>query len=73
MQYTVQILVLLGQPAGEAESTARGPSQVEHEKSRTGERTIMASRIRKVQIFSFLLTSMLVCCCQLVNYCCCCC
>lgn len=30
-------LVLLGQPAGEAESTARGPSQVEHEKSRTGE------------------------------------
>lgn len=25
MQYTVQILVLLGQPAGEAESTARGP------------------------------------------------
>lgn len=25
-------LVLLGQPAGEAESTARGPSQVEHEK-----------------------------------------
>lgn len=37
MRYTVQILVLLGQPAGEAVSTARGPSQAEHEKSRTGE------------------------------------
>lgn len=65
MQYTVQISVLLGQPAGEAESTARGPSQVEHEKSRTGEVLwLLGSERCRFFIFHFCYSPCLCASCQ---------